>query len=600
MNTQEKIEKLSALKEAYEATQARLLRARQLEEQASSTNLATLLESELERAELILAAKDLNDKLQKMAEDLAKMQADAMPLSDNMKASFGPEHASDFESSVTQAIQNSLQAIRVAKDEVNTAILRVEGKISDEDQAPANDMNMGDPAGADPMAGADTMDAGSEDPFASAGADTGSEDPFAGAAAASGPADEPLGRAKRESAVNRKPSLKESGEIILATESLESLIDWVLTEASAQMQTPQFRDFAKNVAAKAAKDPARLAGWIGQRKYGASLAAQLSHPIEATTSSEAVNPAEEAARGIAEQIDANIAENGRGRAAEVVEAFNANGLNEAEAADVLAVFEQMFGTSPAHYSMKRMREAAPVNPVQQKKQQAALGKMAGAMATDKNMGNKPISSAMSGMDAQDRSTVQGVVSQMKKDGKNPQKVSDVVGAMAGDEDDKPGVNEASATAPNTMNKGTPMSTDAGKHKANTNRPKQTSNQSTKPLKPTAKASGVLKKGTVSEAEQVDENINEPHWPTNTAGQYKGEPFSTDYGKLKAGRSTYANSGEETKTDGGPLKPTSKGEDVVNQGKGPDSSAGVKEPKMASKAPAAKKETPAEPKKDEAE
>jgi hypothetical protein len=402
--------------------------------------------------------------------------------------------------------------------------------------------------------------------------------------------------------VNRKPSLKESGEAILATESLDNLIDWLLTEASAQMQTPQFRDFAKNVASKAAKDPARLAGWIGQRKYGASLAAQLSHPIEATTSSEAVNPTEEAARGIAEQIDANIAENGRGRAAEVVEAFNARGLNEAEAADILAVFEQMFGTSPAHYSMKRMREATPlgttgttgtapkkpVNPVQQKQQQSALSKMAGGMASDKNMANKPISSAMSSMDAQDRSAVQGVVNQMKKDGKNPQKVSDVVAAMSGED-----VQE-SATAPNTMNKGTPMSTDAGKHKANTNRPKQTSNQSTKPLKPTAKASGVLKNGTVSEAE-IQENINEPHWPTNSAGQYKGEPFSTDYGKLKPGRSTYAQSGEETKTDGGPLKPTSKGEDVVTQGKGPDSASGVKEPKMASKSSAPKGESKAEPK-----
>ncbi|WP_162828334.1 hypothetical protein, partial [Escherichia coli] len=36
---------------------------------------------------------------------------------------------------------------------------------------------------------------------------------------------------------------------------------------------------------------------------------------------------------------------------------------------------------------------------------------------------------------------------------------------------------------------------------------------------------------------LGENINAAHWPTDSAGQYKGEPFSTDYGKLKAKNTT---------------------------------------------------------------
>lgn len=569
MNTKHKIEKLTALKAQFESTQARLVRARQLEEQANSTHLATLLESELERAELILAAKDLNTKLQGMAEDLAKMQADAMPLSDNMKGVFGPEHAASFEQAVTSALQSSLAAIRAAKDQVNNGILAIEGKISDEDQAPMNDMSAPAPE-AEPQ---DALNLGGGDVAAEPAAD-----PFAGADAASGPAAEPLGRARRESResgaalTESKLSLKEAGVRLLQKESLDSLIGWVLREASTQMQPDRFASFAQNIAVRSAQDSDKLAGWIGQKKYGAGLAAQLSSPIADTTSTAGVEEttAQKVARGMAEAIDSNIAKFGRGHAAAVVEAMSGNTLNEGDEQGVLEAFEQMFGTSPAHYSIKRVREAAPVapgapkkpvSPAEKAKNDSAMGKLAAGMAADKNMANKPVSSALSGLDGQDRATVQKKVNDIKAKGGNPKNVGDVVAAMS--DDDK--VNETAGVPPGHRT-GHPQKEPS---KANQNKPKQTSNQSTKPLKPTAKASGVLKRGTVSEAEQVDENINAAQWPTDTNGQYKGEPFQTDYQKLKPAKGTLATS----TPDGGPMKPEHKGEDLTSEGPGPKPATG---------------------------
>jgi hypothetical protein len=601
MDTKTKIEQLTALKAQFESTQARLLRARQLEEAASSTNLSTLLESELERAELILAAKDLLTKLQGMAEDLAKMQADAMPLSDNMKGTFGPEHATAFENAVNSALQSSLAAIRAAKDQVNNGILAIEGKISDEDQLPPTDMSGGEPnAGdplADPTAGADqgALNVGGDAPPA--------QDPFAGADAASGPEAEPLGRARRESreggaALNEgKLNLRESGARLLESESLDSLIGWVLKEASTQMQPEKFASFAQNVTKRAASDSEGLAGWIGQKKYGAGFAAQFSSPIADTTSTSGVEEttSQKVARGMAEAIDSNIAKYGRGHAAAVVEALSGSVINEGDEQGVLEAFEEMYGTTPAHYSIKRVREATstgttgtgapapakPVNPAEKKKTDSAVAKLGAGMAADKNMANKPVSAAMSGLQGQDRATVQKTVNDLKAKGQDPKKVSDLVAAMSSDLDENAGVGPGHPT-------GKPQREPA---KANKNKPHQTSNQSTKPLKPSQRAKGVLAHGTVSE------NINAAQWPTDENGQYKGEPFQTDYNKLGKAKDTKATSNP----DGGALKPEHKGEDLNTEGPGPKEatgdaavpSSGGPKPKASTDAPKAPAAKPAD-------
>lgn len=588
MNNKEKIAKLKALNESVKATQAKISKAKKLEESLRATNIGVLLEAELEQAEVILAAKDFATKLQKMAEELAKMQADSIPLGDNMKEVIGPEAADDFETTVTQAITAGLTAVRGAKDQISSSISRVEGGTPESTGSDlGNDMGDfgGDELGSD-------NDFGSED-----GDDLGAglDDVFGGAEASSGPADEPLGRGMKES------SLKEIGQKLLVNESLDSLVNWLFEDVAATMPAEQLPKFAGQIAMKGAQDKERLAGWIGKRKYGTGINAQLSSPLSdmddsildegaglkramaATKKSrgEKLSDKEEkdlkantlASRMAADKkanveegksykrnddedvdvvgkkkadaqrkasakakrdiedleegksykhnddeevdvkgkkaadsakkerakskrtveeavrliIERNIAQTGKGMAAKAIaEAQSMFPLAEATNESIAEAFEAEFGMSPAAYSVKKARavkEDAPLNPQDKKNAAGASSKIASDMATDKQLGDKPATTAMSKMDPKERATAQKIINNAKSKGKDVKKVSDLVAAT----------NDA-----------------------------------------------------------VNENINAPNWPVNSMGQYKGEPFSTDYQKLTPNK---------TKSDSSQVKASPKGADT---------------------------------------
>lgn len=184
---EKKLQTLLRMKKLLEARNSKLREERL---NRPGAGLAALLEGELERAELTLSAQDVVNKLQDTAEDLAKMSVEQLlPLADEMKGEFGPEAAQKFEDVVGGALESALQAVRDAREQVNNAVLRMQGKLSDEDVA-TPDTDMAD-------ANNSIGDTGSEEDFDLAG-ETG-EDEFAGAPAASGPEEEPLGRAKKES-----------------------------------------------------------------------------------------------------------------------------------------------------------------------------------------------------------------------------------------------------------------------------------------------------------------------------------------------------------------------------------------------------------------
>lgn len=152
-------------------------------------NEAALLEDEnLDQAETLLAAKDLSDRLQKMAEDAAKMAVDdLMPLVDTMKSQFGQEQANGFNEVVKQNLQTVLDTIIKAKDETDNAILSIQGgstpgTTSDISNAPAE------------------PDKGDE-----GGEDIDFEKEFVATPSSSGPETEPLGRAKKEIAEGKIP-----------------------------------------------------------------------------------------------------------------------------------------------------------------------------------------------------------------------------------------------------------------------------------------------------------------------------------------------------------------------------------------------------------
>lgn len=501
MNKKQKIEQLKALTESVRATQAKLAKAKKLEESLRATNIGVLLEAELEQAEVILAAKDFVSKLQKMAEDLANMQAESIPLGDSMKETLGPEAAQDFENAVTNAISDGLVAVRAAKDTISDSITRVEGgtpEAAGGDLGADMSADLGDDLGGDEF-GSDDLDLGGEEPAA---------DVFGGAEASSGPEDAPLGRGFKE-------SYKSIGKKLLERESLDSLVNWLFENVSATMPSSQFPQFAGQIAMKGAQDSERLAGWIGKRKYGKGLSAQLSSPLDDSDDSildegksykrnddededaDTKKKSDNAKRGAAKSkrnieeavrliIERNIAKTGKGFAAKAIaEAQSMFPMIESSGESIAEAFEAAFGMSPQAYSVKKAKalsEAPALNPQDKKNAAAVMSKVAGEMSTDKSLDKKGVETALSKMDSQERATAQKVINKAKTQGKTVQKVGDLVSATK---------------------------------------------------------------------DELEENINAANWPVNSMGQYKGEPFQTDHDKLKANK---------TSSDNKPVKDTPKSAD----------------------------------------
>ena len=153
-----------------------------------------LNESEIQQAQVVLAAQDMVDKMQSMLEDVSELQFKELPaLVDSIKNQVGIDQATQFNSDATAALTGLLQNIQGAKQQMDAALGVVTG------QAPAGAAAAG-AMGADIAAGADAMGAAGAD-MAAAG-DMGAE---MGADLAAPDMEEPgmepdagaLGRAKR-------------------------------------------------------------------------------------------------------------------------------------------------------------------------------------------------------------------------------------------------------------------------------------------------------------------------------------------------------------------------------------------------------------------
>ena len=146
-----------------------------------------VMESELDQAEVLLAAKQMADDLQKMAENLASMQVEElMSITNAMKEEVGVAEAETFSQSAEIAIGTALEAVKKANDDVSNAVLVAQG------QAPETDMSM-EPAPEAPM---DPIDEPAEEPAG---------DDFEGVDAASAESDAE-GREMKEESVD--PYLK--------------------------------------------------------------------------------------------------------------------------------------------------------------------------------------------------------------------------------------------------------------------------------------------------------------------------------------------------------------------------------------------------------
>ena len=148
-----------------------------------------LRESEVQQAQVVLAAQDMVDKMQSMLEDASEMQFKELPaLVDSIKNQVGIDQASQFNADATAALTGLVQNLQGAKQQLDQALGVVTG------QTPPPDAGMAAMGGA-PAPGAEMAAAGMDDLDAAAAAAGGEIAPPPEEPAAVPPA--ALGRAKR-------------------------------------------------------------------------------------------------------------------------------------------------------------------------------------------------------------------------------------------------------------------------------------------------------------------------------------------------------------------------------------------------------------------
>lgn len=536
-----KIERLMAIKEEFAQAQAQLQKVKKLEERAQASSLSTLLENDLEKAELVLAAQDIMNKLQDMAEDLAKMNAqDLFPLVDKMKVAFGPEASHRFEVSSQDAITQAMNTVRNAKDELGNAILVLEGRH------PGNDMadDSGGEMSSEPDMATDAGDEVGDDLEAAL-------DDFGGDDAASGPEEEPLGRAKKEGVESTKAPLNESfileaaGKKLIETEGLDSLIGWLLNEASTIMTEENFRNFATSVASKAATDPVKLAGWIGKKRNGMAAMAQLADPTYTSSPNLGIvegktfkrdedDDADEKKKKHSERKNARREKMKGDDSVSEGKTFKRDMDDEDEDDDnwdrkarfrsrANARREKMKGDdtlSESHVIAEAMAKMIEANI-------ALLGKGKAAEVV-KTFSERTLSEGNEVTVLEAFEEMYG----MKPAAYSVTKLKEFAGQLS--TNDK-------KTAAGVMGKiATKMATDkamAGKPLTSaltglSGQERAVANKMVAQMKKDGKDPKKVGDFTAGGSEMVGENINAAHWPVDTMGQYKGEPMSTDYGKLK--------------------------------------------------------------------
>lgn len=146
--------------------------------------------SEVQQAQVVLAAQDMVDKMQKMLEEVSAMQFKDLPaLVDSIKNEVGQQQANQFNADATAALTGLMQNLQAGKQQMDAALGVVTGQ---EMGAPADtgmgaDLGAGNEMGAaaDLAAAGDDLEAGAD--LAAAGTDLEAgaddlEEPMAGAA----------------------------------------------------------------------------------------------------------------------------------------------------------------------------------------------------------------------------------------------------------------------------------------------------------------------------------------------------------------------------------------------------------------------------------
>ena len=128
-----------------------------------------LKESEVQQAQVVLAAQDMVDKMQSMLEDASEMQFKELPaLVDSIKNQVGIDQATQFNTDATAALTGLMQNLAGAKQQLDSALGVVTGTTPPDagvpGMAPAAGAELGAEMGADigDELGAAAADAGAD------------------------------------------------------------------------------------------------------------------------------------------------------------------------------------------------------------------------------------------------------------------------------------------------------------------------------------------------------------------------------------------------------------------------------------------------------
>jgi hypothetical protein len=129
--------------------------------------------SEVQQAQVVLAAQDMVDKMQKMLEEITAMQFKDLPaLVDSIKNEVGQQQANQFNADATAALSGLVQNLQAGKQQMETALGVVTGQqVAPVDTGAGMDMGAGNEAGAAADLAAAGADLGAADTDLAAGAD---------------------------------------------------------------------------------------------------------------------------------------------------------------------------------------------------------------------------------------------------------------------------------------------------------------------------------------------------------------------------------------------------------------------------------------------
>jgi chromosome segregation ATPase len=107
---------------------------RELQQQANNPTMmesSHLTESEVQQAQVVLAAQDMVDNVQGMIEDATEMQFKELPaLVDQIKNQVGPDQAAQFNNDASAALGAVVQSLQGSKQQLDTALGVVTGQPS--------------------------------------------------------------------------------------------------------------------------------------------------------------------------------------------------------------------------------------------------------------------------------------------------------------------------------------------------------------------------------------------------------------------------------------------------------------------------------------